>query len=125
MAYVFDAYYDSGWKSSDAGSNFGIYKFQDTIGLWYDSGIAKGSGVSWNTDGLILTKDGNVGIGTTTPTSILDIDKGTGYGQITVNGSSGGCMMFRDTDDAGWTECSYLNGTQTCTLDADGVCDGS
>ena len=74
---------------------------------------------------MMVNNTGNVGIGTTAPTSILDIDKGTGYGQITVNGSSGGCMMFRDTDDAGWTECSYLNGTQTCTLDADGVCDGS
>jgi len=74
---------------------------------------------------MVVENDGNVGIGTVSPTSILDIDKGTGYGQITVNGSSGGCMMFRDTDDAGWTECSYLNGTQTCTLDADGVCDGS
>jgi len=74
---------------------------------------------------MMVNNTGNIGIGTTAPTSILDIDKGTGYGQITVNGSSGGCMMFRDTDDAGWTECSYLNGTQTCTLDADGVCDGS
>ncbi len=61
---------------------------------------------------MVVENGGNVGIGTAAPTSILDIDKGTGYGQITVNGSSGGCMMFRDTDDAGWTECSYLNGTQ-------------
>lgn len=46
-------------------------------------------------------------------------------GQVTVDGSGGGCLMLRDTDDAGWTECSALNGTLTCTTDADGVCDGS
>ncbi len=53
------------------------------------------------------------------------IDKGTGWGQATVDGSAGGCLMMRDTDDAGWTECFFLNGIMTCSIDADGVCDGA
>lgn len=78
-------------------------------------------------DGDLLTalENGNVGIGTTAPSSILAIDKGTGYGQVTADGSSGGCLMFRDTDDAGWTECTFLDGVMSCSTDADGTCDGS
>ncbi len=74
---------------------------------------------------MTVASDGNVGIGTTSPSSILAIDKGTGWGQITSDGSSGGCLMLRDTDDAGWTECSVLDGTMSCSTDDDGVCDGS
>jgi hypothetical protein len=37
---------------------------------------------------------------------------------------SGGCIMMRDTDDAGWTEIFTLNGAITGTVDADGICDG-
>jgi len=36
-----------------------------------------------------------------------------------------GCIMMRDTDDAGWTELTSLNGVLTATVDADGVCDGA
>lgn len=35
------------------------------------------------------------------------------------------CIMFRDSDDAGWSECEALNGTLSCATDADGVCDGT
>jgi len=55
----------------------------------------------------------------------LTINPGTGTGQITVDGSTGGCFMLRDTDDGGWTECYALDGVMTCSVDADGVCDGS
>ena len=30
--------------------------------------------------------------------------------------------MHRDTDDAGWTKCTYLNGVESCGIDADGIC---
>jgi transcription antitermination factor NusA-like protein len=33
--------------------------------------------------------------------------------------------VFRDTDDAGWTEVHALNGGVTGSVDADGVCDGT
>lgn len=48
---------------------------------------------------------------------------GTGTGQITIDGDTGGCLMFQDTDNAGWTECDALNGSLTCSTDADGICD--
>jgi hypothetical protein len=74
--------------------------------------------------GALTVMNGNVGIGTWSPISALEV-KAPGSAQITINGASGGCLMFRDTDNAGWTECNALNGVLTCSLDADGVCDGS
>jgi hypothetical protein len=53
----------------------------------------------------------------------LSLDIGTGVGQATLDGSTGGCLMLRDTDDAGWTECDALDGTLSCSTDADGICD--
>jgi hypothetical protein len=53
----------------------------------------------------------------------LRLDRGTGAGQATLDGSAGGCIMLRDTDDAGWTECDALDGTLSCSTDADGLCD--
>lgn len=69
--------------------------------------------------------DGQMRIGSftsTTPGPKIDVDRGTGFGDLRLDGSSGGCLMIRDTDDAGWTKCTVLNGTMTCTTDADGVC---
>jgi len=47
------------------------------------------------------------------------------YADITLYAEYGGCFMILDSDGAGWTECSALNGTLSCATDADGVCDGS
>lgn len=44
---------------------------------------------------------------------------------ITTGTSAASCMMYRDTDTAGYTECFWLNGVQSCSIDADGVCDGA
>lgn len=72
---------------------------------------------------LSVSPSGNVGIGTTSPRSLLEVDKGTGIGQLTLDGTTGGCIMLQDTDGAGWTECDALNGVLTCETDGDGVCD--
>jgi len=50
-------------------------------------------------------------------------DTGTGVGQLTLDGSTGGCIVLRDTDDAGWTEIDALDGVLTASIDADGLCD--
>jgi len=85
--------------------------------------------ISNSTDGsvAITTNSGalKVGIGVASPATFIHTDIGTGWGQLALDGSSGGCIMIRDTDDAGWTECSALNGTLSCSNDADGLCDGS
>lgn len=88
--------------------------------------IYTGSGtISSLTPRIVIERtSGNVGIGTTGPMrSILDIDQGTGTAQVTIDGTTGGCLMFQDTDGAGWTECDALNGVLSCSTDADGVCD--
>jgi len=60
---------------------------------------------------------------TVTVTGQVVVDSAAGIGQMTLDGATGGCLMFRDTDDAGFTECNALNGVLTCSIDADGVCD--
>ena len=73
---------------------------------------------------LVLQETGGqIAIGRNNARSTLDIDQGTGKGQVTIDGSTGGCLMIRDTDDAGWTQCSTLNGVMTCSVDSDGICD--
>jgi len=52
----------------------------------------------------------------------LWIDGGAGFGQITADGATGGCFMMRDTDDAGWSKGTLLDGVITWATDADGVC---
>jgi hypothetical protein len=68
----FDSYYDGQWRSSDAGSNFQIYKLSDKFQIRYDSGKAAGSAIPWNT-GLVMNTSGNVGIGTDSPGAKLEI----------------------------------------------------
>lgn len=65
----------------------------------------------------------SLGLGVTPSLGVLHIDKGTGVGQATLDGSTGGCIMLRDTDDAGWTEVDALDGVLTASVDADGQCD--
>jgi hypothetical protein len=38
----FDMYYDGTWRSSDAGSNYQIYKTSDQLEIWAESGITAG-----------------------------------------------------------------------------------
>ena len=84
----FDSYYDGDWRSSDAGSNFQIYKNADLFTIYYDSGVAPGSSLSWNV-GLTLNTSGNVGIGTSNPLQKLVVSDGGGYGfEFAPNNSS-------------------------------------
>jgi len=50
VGIVLDAYYVGSWRSSDAGSNFAIHKSSDQLVFRYDSGIAQGAVITWNTD---------------------------------------------------------------------------
>ncbi|MFA6458565.1 MAG: hypothetical protein WCV72_04245, partial [Patescibacteria group bacterium] len=104
-------------------STTGGFKLPD--GTVLDSATDLGGGESlWteNEDSSIYYSLGNVGIGTTTPASELHINDSLGIGQITLGGLNGGCLMIRDTDGDGWTQCTTLNGTLSCTWDDDGIC---
>jgi hypothetical protein len=69
----FDAYLNdaqTAWVSSDAGSNAQLKKTGDKFYINYDSGIAVDSQITWN-DGLTMDlTNGNVGIGTASPTGV-------------------------------------------------------
>ncbi len=73
---------------------------------------------------LRITNSGDVrasgyfGAGGVVPATLFDGDEGTGRGIMTLDGSTGGCLKIRDTDDAGWTYCVVLNGTMTCSTSA-------
>ncbi|MBI2326208.1 hypothetical protein HYU91_02355, partial [Candidatus Collierbacteria bacterium] len=69
----FDAYFDgSNSTSLDAGSNFEIRKLSDLLQFRYDSGVALGNSITWET-GMVMNTSGNVGIGTTSPGTKLDV----------------------------------------------------
>ena len=72
-----------------------------------------------------FTSDGKVGIGTSSPSESLDVNGGILSQAVTIDNGASSCLMIRDTDDAGWTECFTLDGVMSCSLDADGVCDGA
>ena len=83
------------------------------------------TGGSAAADRVYFDNEGHIGVGIRTPTSDIHI-LGTANPGLTIGASSGGgCLMIRDTDVAGWTECFTLNGVLSCTIDADGLCDGS
>lgn len=105
------------------GNNFVSFSGEDIRGEGVTDQI--GGNTSDTAAGNNWSIAGDLGIGVASPTVTIEVDEGTGWGELLLDGSSGGCLMMRDTDDGGWTECSYLNGTQTCTTDADGLCDGS
>ena len=42
ISFNFDMYYDGSWRSSDAGSNYQIYKYSDQLQFWADDGITAG-----------------------------------------------------------------------------------
>lgn len=74
----------------------------------------------------LVVETGNVGIGTTTPEAFFQVYNGgyatTSPGTTTVeiggvDGSQkGSCLKLRDNDGAGWTYCTTLDGSLTCSL---------
>lgn len=78
-AILFDSYYNPAtpsWKSSDAGSNFAIYKTVDKLINFYSAGNAPGNDLAWST-GTFLDTLGNFSIGrplTTALTNRLEVE---------------------------------------------------
>ena len=93
------------------------------IELHYDSSDNELHFMDW-TGGVVdtsprITIDRNndaIGINKNNPQEDLDVNGG-----IRISDSSS-CLMLRDTDDAGWTKCTALNGVLSCSIDADGIC---
>lgn len=64
---------------------------------------------------LTINESGFLGVGTSTPSSLLHVDSATSATTTVTIGSAGegfgGCIQLRDEDDAGWTYITALNGT--------------
>jgi len=77
--------------------------------------------IHFGTQGVIdmtLESGGELGIGTQTPSALLDVDAGTGRGIIEIDGSTGGCLKIRDIDGTNWTYCKASGGSLTCSASA-------
>ena len=82
-------------KSAASSTDNGIARFDSTAGDVQDSGV-----------------------------TIDDSNNLTVPGSITAGGTDvPTCLIFRDSDDAGDSACSVLNGVMTCETDTNGVCD--
>jgi len=81
------------------------------------------SGVAGSLTGQQLTVNGQfnvngkVAIGTTTAPNLLSVKAQTGTSTIEVgtNAKTASCLVFEDTDKAGFTYCTFLNGVMTCS----------
>jgi type II secretory pathway pseudopilin PulG len=97
-------------------NNAEIHFINDTV--INDSGTPNDVSIYLSGPDALTIRGGNVGIGATSPSALLDLDAGSGRGIIEVDGSTGGCLKIRDTDDAGWTYCTALDGTLSCSVSA-------
>ncbi len=76
-----------------------------------------GTAAVTGTTTLALTS-GNLGVGTSSPASLFHVSKNSATTTVTIGNASGGspaCLKLRDSDDAGWTYCTVLNGSMNCT----------
>ena len=102
----------------DASGNVGIGTTAPTgkLDIWKTAG-SDALNVSSSTAGdlLTITDAGNVGIGTTTPDTLLSVDSQSATSTVTVGGTYPACLKLRDSDNAGWTYCTFLNGAMSCS----------
>jgi len=105
ISLLFDAYWESStWKSSDAGSNFQITKVSDSLRFNYESGIAQGSGVTWNV-GLALDNGGRVSIGNTPLVSTWE------YLQLRKSGTSAAVRVEAGSTSTYSARVTFYNST--------------
>ena len=64
---------------------------------------------------IVIDSAGFVGVGSTTPSANLDVINTVGTGIIEIDGTTGGCLKIQDTDGLGFTYCTTLNGTLSCS----------
>jgi len=105
----FDSYWDGANKSSDAGSNYAIFKVNDLFKIMYDSGVAKGATLGWNngivlnTSGLVTIPNGGLHVGGDSDAgdNNLLVDGTIGSGVHTITHNNGIMLVFDNTNDAG------------------------
>jgi len=96
----FDSYHDGSWRSASSGSNYQIYKYGNLLRFRYASGVAAGSTITWN-EGIVLNTSGNVGIGTTSPGSRLEVRGSTSDSSasaLNITNSGGTSLLYVRND---------------------------
>ena len=81
---------------------------------------SEADGVGGSSDFKLLLPNASVGIGTSTPATLLDVFN-TSTSTITIDSNSatqGSCLKLKDVDGGGYTYCYVLDGTMTCSTDA-------
>lgn len=112
LSIAFDAWFNgTNWTSSDAGSNFALYKVNDTLAIGFNAGTAKaGTFAAFDTTtGVIFSATGRMGIGGAPGTTAkLYVSDNVGIGTTTFGTSAAKVL-------------SLLTGTAPSTGPADTV----
>jgi len=119
----FDSYYRSGWKSSDSGSNFRIYKVGDSLRFSYASGVSQGSTISnWASEdtncAMVINTSSQVGIGTTDSKSKLHVNGSISLPIVTKTSD------YTASDNDFVIRCNCNSGNMTITLQKVDTCPG-
>jgi hypothetical protein len=91
-------------KGSNSGSDFAISNFNDM-------------GDYMSTPFSIQRSTGNVGIGTVSPSSTLQVVDATKASTLTIGeiNKSIACLKMVDSNKSGYTYCTFLSGVMTCS----------
>lgn len=98
LALNFDAHYSGAWLSSDAGSNYQLYKVGDVMSLRYASGVPVGNTITWN-NALSVGTNGlcTIGQGLRLPTTGGTATTLNYYEEATVNTTTSGALSVAVT----------------------------
>ena len=92
----------------------------EVAGVYSKGYFALSSAKANDGDIFVINQYGKVGIGTTTPLFNLQVAGGTATSTNATGilGVKAGCLPIQDTDLGGWTYCTTLDGTMTCSSDS-------
>lgn len=76
-----------------------------------------------STDEALARFDGVAGNIQNSSVTLDDSGNMTIPGDLTTGASGASCLILRDSDNLGDSACSVLNGTFSCEIDTNGICD--
>lgn len=95
------------------------------LGVAFSLSTDTDAAVSFGATGYTFSDTDATVIATVQLTGYMDMQASAGTGGLKADGDTGGCLMLRDNDNGGWTECCATDGVLNCGIDADGTLDGT